>query len=143
MDAALEVETGRDPVAYLEEQIGREFRSSCRFERADARLTVRVLRGAATVRPHDLSATAPRSGLGVQCCGDAHLVNFGGFASPSRDLLFDLNDFDETNPGPFEWDVKRLAASFEIACRAREFSSRGRAPGVRCGIGPCLPGGDA
>ena len=80
-------------------------------------------RGAAMVMASDLAA-APQSGLGVQCCGDAHLVNFGGFASPSRELLFDLNDFDETNPGPFEWDVKRLAASFEIACRAREFSSK-------------------
>jgi uncharacterized protein (DUF2252 family) len=77
-------------------------------------------RGAASLMAHDLAAT-PRAGLKVQLCGDAHLSNFGGFASPSRDLVFDLNDFDETLPGPFEWDVKRLAASFEIAGRDRGF----------------------
>ena len=60
---------------------------------------------------------APHSGLTVQLCGDAHLSNFGLFASPERRLVFDLNDFDETHPGPFEWDVKRLAASFELAGR--------------------------
>jgi uncharacterized protein (DUF2252 family) len=80
-------------------------------------------RGAAIVMASDL-ATTGSSGLHVQCCGDAHLSNFGGFASPDRDLVFDLNDFDETNPGPFEWDVKRLAASFEIAARSRELSER-------------------
>ena len=78
-------------------------------------------RGAAAVMASDL-ASEPRTGLNVQLCGDAHLVNFGGFASPDRDLLFDVNDFDETNPGPFEWDVKRLAASLEIAGRDRNFS---------------------
>jgi len=62
----------------------------------------------------DLAGT-PRSGIQVQLCGDAHLSNFGGFASPERDLVFDINDFDETLPGPWEWDVKRLAASVEIA----------------------------
>ena len=82
-------------------------------------------RGAANLMAHDLAAT-PRSGLNVQLCGDAHLSNFGGFASPSRDLVFDLNDFDETLPGPFEWDVKRLAASFEIAGRDRGFDDRER-----------------
>ncbi len=66
----------------------------------------------------DLSS-APRTGLDVQLCGDAHLLNFGGFASPERDQVFDVNDFDETNPGPFEWDVKRLATSLEIAARSR------------------------
>ena len=60
----------------------------------------------------------------MQVCGDAHLANFGGFAAPDRDLVFDINDFDETNPGPFEWDVKRLAASFEIAARSRELSPK-------------------
>src|SRR3954468_6123379 len=78
-------------------------------------------RGAATVMAHDLGAT-PNSGLSVQLSGDAHLLNFGGFASPGRTLVFDLNDFDETLAGPFEWDVKRLAASFEIAGRDRNFS---------------------
>ena len=64
-------------------------------------------RGAAMIMAHDLAAT-PRSGLTVQCCGDAHLSNFGVFASPERRLVFDVNDFDETLPGPWEWDVKRL-----------------------------------
>jgi uncharacterized protein (DUF2252 family) len=73
-------------------------------------------RGAALVMANDL-ATTPVSGLHVQLCGDAHLANFGGFASPERRLVFDLNDFDETLPGPWEWDVKRLAASLEIAAR--------------------------
>ena len=65
------------------------------------------------------------SGIWVQACGDAHLSNFGGYASPDRGLVFDINDFDETLPGPWEWDVKRLAASFEIAGRDRGFSRRG------------------
>jgi uncharacterized protein (DUF2252 family) len=86
-------------------------------------------RGAASLMAHDLAAT-PRAGLNSQLCGDAHLSNFGGFASPSRDLIFDLNDFDETLPGPFEWDVKRLAASFEIAGRDRGFDDRARRAGV-------------
>jgi uncharacterized protein (DUF2252 family) len=80
-------------------------------------------RGAAIVMASDLANT-PDSGLRVQCCGDAHLANFGGFAAPDRTLVFDINDFDETNPGPFDWDVKRLAASFEIAARSREFSAK-------------------
>jgi uncharacterized protein (DUF2252 family) len=82
-------------------------------------------RGAAALMAHDLAAT-PRSGLNVQLCGDAHLTNFGGFASPERRLVFDLNDFDETLPGPFEWDVKRLAASFEVAGRDRGFDEDAR-----------------
>jgi uncharacterized protein (DUF2252 family) len=73
-------------------------------------------RGAAMIMAHDLTAT-PRSGLQVQCCGDAHLSNFGVFASPERRLVFDINDFDETLPGPWEWDVKRLAVSMLIAAR--------------------------
>jgi uncharacterized protein (DUF2252 family) len=73
-------------------------------------------RGAAAVMATDLAA-APVTGLRVQACGDAHLSNFGAFAAPDRRLVFDLNDFDETLPGPWEWDVKRLAASFEIAAR--------------------------
>ena len=80
-------------------------------------------RGAALPMAADLS-TGPRTSLEVQLCGDAHLCNFGGFASPERDLLFDVNDFDETAPGPFEWDLKRLAASFEIAARSRNFPAK-------------------
>jgi uncharacterized protein (DUF2252 family) len=78
---------------------------------------------------HDL-AQAPRSGLTVQLCGDAHLANFGGFASPERSFVFDLNDFDETLPGPFEWDVRRLAASFEVAGRDRGFTEPDRRTAV-------------
>jgi uncharacterized protein (DUF2252 family) len=70
-------------------------------------------RGAALIMASDLAKT-PRSGLTVQCCGDAHLSNFGAFASAERRLVFDINDFDETLPGPWEWDVKRLAASMLI-----------------------------
>lgn len=77
-------------------------------------------RGSATIMAADLAGT-PTAGLDVQLCGDAHLSNFGVFASPERDLLFDLNDFDETLPGPFEYDVKRLAASFTIAGRNNAF----------------------
>jgi uncharacterized protein (DUF2252 family) len=77
-------------------------------------------RGAAAVMASDVAA-APRSGFDVQLCGDAHLSNFGAYASPDRELVFDVNDFDETLPGPWEWDVMRLAASFAIAGRASGF----------------------
>jgi len=82
-------------------------------------------RGAALPMASDLART-PRSGLTVQACGDAHLANFGVFASPERNLVFDINDFDETLPGPWEWDVKRLAASLEIAGRSNEYPSKAR-----------------
>src|SRR5262249_41992537 len=82
-------------------------------------------RGAAVVMANDL-APLPRTDLRVQLCGDAHLLNFGGFESPERELVFDVNDFDETFPGPFEWDLKRLAASVEIAARARGVAVRDR-----------------
>jgi uncharacterized protein (DUF2252 family) len=82
--------------------------------------TFAFYRGAALPMAADL-ATIPTPGLRVQLCGDAHLSNFGGFGTPERELVFDLNDFDETSPGPFEWDVKRLAASVEIAGRSRGF----------------------
>ncbi|HSO98687.1 MAG TPA: DUF2252 domain-containing protein, partial [Solirubrobacteraceae bacterium] len=80
-------------------------------------------RGAAKVMAGDLANT-PRSGLDVQCCGDAHLSNFGVFASPERRLVFDINDFDETLPGPWEWDVKRLAVSMLIAARDNGFAAK-------------------
>jgi uncharacterized protein (DUF2252 family) len=79
-------------------------------------------RGAAKIMASDLAAT-PRSGLNVQCCGDAHLSNFGVFASPERRLMFDINDFDETLLGPWEWDVKRLAVSMLIAAHDNNFRS--------------------
>src|SRR5205085_11401717 len=86
-------------------------------------------RGAAAVMAADLAET-PSTELRVQLCGDAHLSNFGGFAGPDRTLVFDLNDFDETLPGPFEWDVKRLAASVEIAGRDCGFDSGSRTAAV-------------
>jgi uncharacterized protein (DUF2252 family) len=86
-------------------------------------------RGAALPMASDL-ATTPRSGLNVQLCGDAHLSNFGLFASPERHVVFDINDFDETIPGPWEWDVKRLATSVEIAGRANGYSSKVRRASV-------------
>ena len=82
-------------------------------------------RGAAIIMAADLAGT-PRSGVTVQLCGDAHLSNFGLFGTPERRLLFDVNDFDETLPGPWEWDIKRLAASFEILGRDRGFSAEDR-----------------
>ena len=82
-------------------------------------------RGAALPMAADLAGT-PASGLRVQLCGDAHLSNFGAFASPERRLVFDVNDFDETLPGPFEWDVKRLAASLAVAGRASGFPAKVR-----------------
>src|SRR5689334_6211129 len=111
-----------DPVALLEEQDitrepdlvpvrhGRMMASAFTF-----------YRGAAAVMAADLKDT-PTAGLDAQLCGDAHLSNFGAYASPERKLLFDLNDFDETLPGPFEYDVKRMAASFTIAARNNGFS---------------------
>ncbi len=80
-------------------------------------------RGTAAIMAMDLAKT-PQSGFRVQACGDAHLSNFGIFAAPDRSLILDVNDFDETLPAPWEWDVKRLAASFEIAGRDREFSAK-------------------
>jgi len=124
----------RDPVALLEAQAA---------TRVPELLPIRYgrmlvspftfFRGAAAVMAHDL-APLPQSGLEVQLCGDAHLANFGGFASPERDLVFDLNDFDETLPGPFEWDVKRLAASFEVAARHRNCTSAERAEIVKTAV---------
>jgi uncharacterized protein (DUF2252 family) len=82
-------------------------------------------RGAALPMAADPAVT-PASGLRAQLCGDAHLSNFGAFASPERRLVFDVNDFDETLPGPFEWDVKRLAASLAVAGRDNGFAAKAR-----------------
>ena len=81
-------------------------------------------RGAALNMAADLAGT-PTSGLRVQACGDAHLLNFGAYATPERRVIFDINDLDETLPGPWEWDMKRLAASFVLACRDNGFSEDG------------------
>src|ERR1700759_654341 len=83
------------------------------------------LRGSAVIMANGLAET-PDTALRVQACGDAHLVNFGLFGTPERSLVFDVNDFDETLPGPWEWDVKRLAASLEIAGRSNGFGKHER-----------------
>lgn len=80
-------------------------------------------RGAAAIMSYDLSGS-PQSEIIVQACGDCHLLNFGLFATPERNLIFDLNDFDETHPAPFEWDLKRLATSFYIACQSNRLNER-------------------
>src|SRR6266702_2326557 len=111
-----------DPVALLEEQ--NLTREPDLVPVRHGRMMVSPFtfyRGAAKIMAADLKDT-PVAGLGAQLCGDAHLSNFGLFASPERRLLFDLNDFDETLPGPFEYDVKRMAASFTIAARNNGFS---------------------
>ncbi len=111
-----------DPVALLEAQ--NATRDADLVPVRHGRMMVSpftFFRGAAKIMAADLKDT-PRAGLTVQLCGDAHLSNFGVFASPERTLLFDLNDFDETLPGPFEYDVKRMAASFTIAARHNGFS---------------------
>jgi uncharacterized protein (DUF2252 family) len=91
-------------------------------------------RGAAAIMAADLAAS-PNSGLRVQLCGDAHLSNFGVFQAPDRQLVFDINDFDETLPGPFEWDVKRLAASVAIGARDRGFNAADRQAAVLASVG--------
>jgi uncharacterized protein (DUF2252 family) len=90
-------------------------------------------RGAAAVMATDL-ARQLRTGLEVQLCGDAHLSNFGVFRAPDRQLVFDVNDFDETHPGPFEWDLKRLVASFEIAGRELGLTRKQRGTAVRSAV---------
>src|SRR3974390_2204552 len=88
-------------------------------------------RGAAGVMASDLART-PTTGLRVQACGDCHLLNFGGFATPERSIIFDINDFDETLPGPWEWDVKRLVTSIVLAARSNGLSDR---QGRHCAVG--------
>ena len=99
-------------------------------------------RGAALIMASDLAAT-PRSGIRAQLCGDAHLSNFGVFGTPERKLLFDINDFDETHPGPWEWDVKRLAASFAVAGRERGFSASSERAADHRVAQPAVPQRDA
>src|ERR1700749_799913 len=111
-----------DPVALLEEQ--NKTREPDLVPVRPGRMMVSPFtfyRGAAKIMAADLAAT-PSAGLEAQLCGDAHLSNFGGFASPERRLLFDVNDFEEKLPGTFESDVKRMAASFTIAARNNGFA---------------------
>ena len=110
-----------DPIALLEEQAASRVPELVPLRYGRMMVSpFTFYRGAALIMAADLAAT-PRSGVNAQICGDAHLSNFGVFASPERQLMFDINDFDETLTGPWEWDVKRLAASFEIAGRERKF----------------------
>jgi len=126
----LAVAPGRDPVGLLERQATSRVAELVPIRYGRMLVSpFTFFRGAAVVMAHDLAPT-PRTGLTVQLCGDCHLANFGGFASPERDLVFDINDFDETLPGPFEWDVKRLATSFEICARDRGFSDTERRAAV-------------
>jgi uncharacterized protein (DUF2252 family) len=132
--AAMEPAAGREPVAILD--AGSAERVPDLVPIRYGRMLVSPFafyRGAAAVMAHDLGPT-PRSGLNVQLCGDAHLANFGGFASPERAFVFDLNDFDETLRGPFEWDIKRLAASFEVAGRNRNFAEGERRTAVLAAV---------
>jgi len=124
-----------DPIALLEEQAAERVRElvPIRYGRMSAS-PFAFYRGAAYVMASDLAGT-PQTGIRVQLCGDAHLANFGGFASPERQLLFDLNDFDETLPGPWEWDVKRLAASVAVAARENGFKAKRRKAIIRQLVG--------
>ncbi len=123
-----------DPIALLEEQA--ESRVGELVPIRYGRMLVSPFtfyRGAALIMATDLAAT-PRSGITVQLCGDAHLSNFGVFGTPERQMVFDVNDFDETLPGPWEWDLKRLAASFEVGGRDRGFAAADRRAIVMAGV---------
>jgi len=112
-----------DPVALLEEQATTRVPELVPIRYARMLVSpFTFYRGAALIMASDLAGT-PVSGITTQVCGDAHLSNFGVFGTPERRMTFDINDFDETLPGPWEWDVKRLAASFEVAARDRGFSA--------------------
>ena len=123
-----------DPVALLEEQAASRVPMlvPIRYGRMLAS-PFTFYRGAALIMASDLART-PVSGITVQLCGDAHLSNFGLFGTPERQMIFDINDFDETLPGPWEWDIKRLAASFEIMGRDRGFSRTDRRAIVMAGV---------
>jgi uncharacterized protein (DUF2252 family) len=115
-----------DPVALLEEQAATRVTELVPIRYGRMLVTpFTFYRGGAYLMAADLAPGA-RTGLTVQLCGDAHLSNFGAFAAPDRRLVFSVNDFDETLPGPFEWDVKRLVASFAVAARDRGFDDRER-----------------
>jgi uncharacterized protein (DUF2252 family) len=123
-----------DPISLLEEQAQSRVPQlvPIRYGRMlDSPFT--FYRGAALIMAADLAPT-PVSGVTVQLCGDAHLSNFGLFGTPERQMIFDINDFDETLPGPWEWDVKRLAASFEVMGRERGFSELDRRSIVMAGV---------
>src|SRR6266516_7937794 len=115
-----------DPISLLEEQNRTRLPELVPIRYGRMSLSpFAFLRGSAGVMASDLANT-PISGINVQICGDAHLSNFGFFATPERNLVFDINDFDETLPGPWEWDLKRLAASLVIAGRQNGFTTKDR-----------------
>ena len=123
-----------DPIALLEEQAASRVPELVPIRYGRMLVSpFTFYRGAALIMAADLAAT-PQSGITVQVCGDAHLSNFGLFGSPERRMLFDINDFDETLPGPWEWDVKRLAASFEVMGRDRGFAPADRRDIVMAGV---------
>jgi len=123
-----------DPVALLEEQAASRVPELIPIRYGRMLVSpFTFYRGSALIMAADLAAT-PVSGVTVQLCGDAHLSNFGLFGSPERRMLFDINDFDETLPGPWEWDVKRMAASFEVMGRDRGFAPADRRAVVMAGI---------
>ena len=123
-----------DPIALLEEQAASRVADLVPVRHGRMLVSpFTFYRGAALIMGADLAAS-PASGITVQLCGDAHLSNFGLFGTPERQMIFDINDFDETLPGPWEWDVKRMAASFEILGRDRGFSQAGRRAVVMAGV---------
>lgn len=124
LHAEIGVDAGREPLKILRAQDARRVPAlvPIRWDRMSAS-PLAFYRGAAALMVSDLATTA-RTDLNVQLCGDAHLLNFGVFDAPDRRLVFDLNDFDETTPGPFEWDVKRLSASVAVAGRDLGFSHK-------------------
>jgi uncharacterized protein (DUF2252 family) len=118
--------TRPDPVTILEEQAATRIPELVPIRHGRMLVSpFAFFRGAAAIMAADLSGT-PDSGFETQLCGDAHLSNFGIFGTPERKFVFDINDFDETHPGPWEWDVKRLAASFEVAARECEWPRKVR-----------------
>ena len=135
-EQAIVGEAGRaDPVALLQGQAARRVAELIPIRHGRMAVSpFAFFRGAALIMAADLAAT-PNSGLQAQLCGDAHLSNFGIYASPERRLVFDINDFDETHRGPFEWDVKRLAASLAVAGRGNGFSAKKRRAIVTASVG--------
>jgi uncharacterized protein (DUF2252 family) len=128
-------QTSRDPLGLLEQSNeGRvEHLLPVRYSRM-LESPFAFFRGTAVLQAHDLKGT-PSAGVIVQCCGDCHVMNFGGFASPERTLIFDINDFDESFPAPFEWDVKRLAVSFVLAARWLGFDDESAREAVESTVG--------
>ena len=121
----------RDPIGMLiYSSTGQDSRAATDPLWADAEVAFRLLSRAAAVMASDLAHT-PITGVRVQACGDCHIMNFGAFSTPERNLIFDINDFDETLPAPWEWDLKRLAASVELAGRSADFKSNERERAVR------------